>query len=129
LLSEKGHRVVVHEIVRNDRIEIQKAIVHLLQNNEIQVIITSGGTGISTRDITVDVLSEFFEKSLSGFGEFFRRMSSEDVGESAMISRATAGIIKGKVIFYLPGSKTAVELGLTKLILPGLGHLLWEVNR
>jgi molybdenum cofactor biosynthesis protein B len=129
LLIKNGHRVQAHKIVKNDQVEILNAVVKLLQDEKIQVIITSGGTGISKRDITVDVLSELFEKTLIGFGEFFRRLSSEQIGEAAMISRATAGIINGKILFCLPGSKAAVKLGLTKLILPGLGHLLWEVNR
>lgn len=129
LLTQKGHRVWAHLIVKNDRTAIHSAILTLLRDQRIQVIITSGGTGISKRDITVDVLSELFEKTIVGFGEFFRRNSLKEIGDPAMISRATAGIIEGRAIFCLPGSKNAVESGLTKLILPGLGHLLWEANR
>ena len=129
LLTQKGHQVLAHLIVKNDRAAIQSALLTFLRDPRIQVIITSGGTGISKRDVTVDVLSDLFEKTIVGFGEFFRRISREEIGDSAMISRATAGIIDGRAIFCLPGSKNAVESGLTNLILPGLGHLLWEANR
>ena len=129
LLTEKGHQVLAHLIVKNDRAAIQSAILTFLRDQRIRVIITSGGTGISSRDVTVDVLSELFEKTIVGFGEFFRRISLEEIGDPAMITRTTAGIIDGRAIFCLPGSKNAVESGLTNLILPGLGHLLWEANR
>jgi len=129
LLIENGHQVLAHKIVKNDKAAIQDAVRTILQDQRIRVIVTSGGTGISRRDITVDALSELFEKTLTGFGEFFRKLSWEEIGAAAIISRATAGIISGRVIFCLPGSKSAVELGLTKLVLPGLGHLLWEAGR
>jgi molybdenum cofactor biosynthesis protein B len=129
LLTQEGHHVVAYKIVKNDKATIQTAVMTFLQDERIGVIITSGGTGISSRDVTVDVMSGLFEKILFGFGEFFRRISREEIGEAAMISRATAGIIAGKAIFCMPGSKNAMESGLTKLVLPGLGHLLWEANR
>jgi molybdenum cofactor biosynthesis protein B len=129
LLTQKGHHVVAHLIVKNDKSAIQSALLTFLRDPRIQVIITSGGTGISSRDVTVDVVSELFEKTMVGFGEFFRRISLEEIGDAAMISRATAGIIDGRAIFCLPGSKNAVKSGLTHLILPSLGHLLWEANR
>ena len=129
LLTQKGHHVFAHLIVKNDRTAIQSALLTFLRDPRIQVIITSGGTGISSRDVTVDVVSELFEKTMVGFGEFFRRISLEEIGDAAMISRATAGIINGRAIFCLPGSKNAVKSGLTYLILPSLGHLLWEANR
>ena len=129
LLTQKGHHVVAYKIVKNDKAAIQTAVMTFLRDERIGVIITSGGTGISSRDVTVDVLSGLFEKNLLGFGEFFRRISREEIGDAAIISRATAGIIDGKAIFCLPGSKNAMESGLTKLVLPGLGHLLWEANR
>jgi molybdenum cofactor biosynthesis protein B len=110
LLEGAGHRVAAYVIVENE-------------------IITSGGTGISSRDRTVDAVSSLFEKELPGFGELFRRFSFEEIGEAAMYSRATAGVIGGKLVFCLPGSRGAVDTALRKLILPGLGHMLWEVNR
>jgi molybdenum cofactor biosynthesis protein B len=129
ILTQEGHTVVAYKIVKNDKVAIQTAMMTFIHDERIGVIITSGGTGISSRDVTVDVMSRLFEKTLLGFGEFFRKNSREEIGEAAMISRATAGIIDGKAIFCLPGSKNAMKSGLTKLVLPGLGHLLWEVNR
>jgi molybdenum cofactor biosynthesis protein B len=115
--------------VRNNSRAILDAINKFLENDEIDVVITSGGTGISSRDVTVDTLSPLFERNLNGFGELFRNLSYGEVGEAAMISRATAGIIGTKILFCIPGSTKAMELALTHLILPGIGHILWEVNR
>jgi molybdenum cofactor biosynthesis protein B len=115
--------------VKNNPKSILDTVKKFLENDEIDVVITSGGTGISSRDVTVDTLSPLFEKNLNGFGELFRNLSYREVGEAAMISRATAGIIGTKIIFCIPGSTKAMELALTNLILPGIGHILWEVNR
>ena len=95
----------------------------------MQVIITSGGTGAGKRDVTVDTLKELFTKEFTGFGEAFRRLSWSEIGALAAFSRATAGIIAERVIFCLPGSPTAVTLALNQIILPSLGHLLWEATR
>jgi len=121
--------VVAYQIVKNERAAIQAAVLGFLHDDRIRVILTSGGTGISRRDVTVDVLTPLFEKTLIGFGEFFRQLSRAEIGDAAMISRATAGLIGGKVVFCLPGSTNAMDAGLTKLVLPGLGHLLWEAAR
>lgn len=129
LLQDAGHAIIAHNIIKNEKKEIQTTVLNLLRDHAIQVIITSGGTGISTRDVTVDALSELFEKTLIGFGEFFRRISWKEIGEAAMLSRATGGIIDKRAIFCLPGSKNAVELALSKIIIPCLGHLLWEAKR
>lgn len=129
LFTQNGHQVLVYQIVKNDKAAIQTALLNLLRKKNIQVILISGGTGISKCDVTIDLLSELFEKTLVGFGEAFRRLGWEKIGEAAMLSRAAAGLIGSRVIFCLPGSPDAVELGLTKIILPVLGHLVWEVNR
>ncbi len=129
LLTKQNHKVIEYKIVKNDPQSIIDTVKKFLKNDEIDVVITSGGTGISSRDVTVDTLSPLFEKTLNGFGELFRNLSYRDVGEAAMISRATAGIIGTKIIFCIPGSTKAMELALTQLILPGIGHILWEVNR
>ena len=101
----------------------------LAQGLELEVILTLGGTGISSRDVTVEAVSNLFDKRIEGFGELFRRLSYEDIGEAAMLSRAIAGTVSGKVVFCLPGSKNAIELAMQRLILPALGHALWEANR
>lgn len=129
LLEEAGHSVAAYEIVRNDTAQIRGALKRFLDDEQIQVVITSGGTGISAKDKTIDAVTAFLERRIDGFGELFRRLSYEEIGHAAIISLATAGVAKGKLIFCLPGSRGAMELGLRRIILPALGHMLWEVNR
>ena len=129
LLEEEGHRVAAYVIVENDAVRIKETFEGFTKDEMIQVIITSGGTGISSKDKTVDAVSSLFDKELPGFGELFRRLSFEEIGEAAMFSRATAGVIGRKLVFCLPGSRGAMGTALKKIILPGLGHMLWEVNR
>lgn len=129
LLEAAGHRVSAHVIVPNEAGRIHEAYKGFLGDPEIQVIITSGGTGISSRDMTVGVVSATFEKPLPGFGELFRRLSFDEIGHAAVFSRATAGAVQRKLVFCLPGSRGAMETALEKIILPSLGHMLWELNR
>ena len=129
LLIKEGHKIVGHTIVRDEPTILRTAIEHQLNTNNIQVIITTGGTGISRRDGSYEVVTELLEKSLDGFGELFRSLSFTEIGPSAMLSRACAGTAQGKILFSLPGSQNAVRLGLTELILPELGHLVREVTR
>lgn len=129
LIEKDGHEISAYRIIRNEKSEIQEILDEVLEDGKIDTIITIGGTGISQRDLTVEAVSELFNKEIEGFGELFRTLSFREVGEAAMISRATAGIINRKIIFCLPGSKNAVKLALTKLILPGLGHIIKEANR
>lgn len=129
LIEKDGHEISAYRIIRNEKSEIQEILDEILEDGKIDAIITIGGTGISQRDLTVEAVSELFNKEIEGFGELFRTLSFREVGEAAMISRATAGIINRKIIFCLPGSKNAVKLALTKLILPGLGHIIKEANR
>lgn len=129
LISDKGHQVLAYKIIGNEKSLIQTTVKEILQNPEINVIVTIGGTGISRRDLTVESMSELLDKKIEGFGELFRSLSYREIGEAAMISRVTAGTINGKIVFCLPGSKNAVGLALNKLILPGLGHIIKEANR
>jgi molybdenum cofactor biosynthesis protein B len=129
LLEEAGHRVVAHVIVPNDTGRIHEAYTGFLGDPGVQVIITSGGTGISSRDKTVSVVSPTFEKPIPGFGELFRRLSFDEIGHAGMFSRATAGAARGKLVFCLPGSRGAMATALEKIILLSLGHMLWEMNR
>ena len=129
LLEEAGHMVYAYEVVVNDKRAIQEAVRRFLSDERIEVVITSGGTGISSKDRTVEAVTELLDKRIEGFGELFRRLSYEELGGAAILSRATAGNVGRKLIFSLPGSKGAMELGLKKILLPVLGHLLWEVNR
>lgn len=129
LITNVGHDVQAYRIITNNKALIQTTVREMLQNPKINVILTSGGTGISKRDMTVDAVSELLDKRVEGFGELFRKLSYEEIGEAAMISRAMAGTTDGKLVFCLPGSKNAVKLALSKLILPELGHLIKEASR
>ena len=129
LLEGEGHEIKNYVIVPNESQKIAKAYEDALNSDDIQVVITSGGTGISKLDKTVDTVSRTFEKELVGFGELFRRLSFSEIGPASMFSRSTAGLVNGKIVFCLPGSKGAMKTALVDIILPTIGHLLWEANR
>jgi molybdenum cofactor biosynthesis protein B len=129
LLEEEKHLIKAYDIVRNNSKSIEEAVRGYLANSDIRLIITSGGTGVSTKDMTVDTITPMFDQILSGFGEQFRRISYDEIGVAGIYSRAIAGVINNKVVFCLPGSKNAVRTALTNMILPGIGHLLWEIDR
>ncbi|MGD8565146.1 MAG: MogA/MoaB family molybdenum cofactor biosynthesis protein [Candidatus Bathyarchaeota archaeon] len=127
--ASAGHKILDYRIIKNDSTLLKTTINKFLENQKINVVITIGGTGISKRDVTVQTINEILDRKIEGFGELFRHLSYQEIGEAAMISRATAGTINGKLIFCLPGSKNAVKLALQKLVLPALGHMLTEANR
>jgi len=129
MVEEAGHRVKLYDLAPNDAEEIEDWLSRALGDPEVRVILTSGGTGIGAKDKTVDVAQPMFEKPLPGFGEHFRRLSFEAVGLPGVWSRAAAGLARGKLVFCLPGSRGAVETALKEIILPGLGHMLWELDR
>jgi molybdenum cofactor biosynthesis protein B len=129
LLVEAGHSVSRFKIVKNDVVQIKKTLQEFLDDEKIQVIITSGGTGISSRDKTVSVVSKFLERKIEGFGELFRRISYDEIGVPSILSRTIAGISNKKIVFCLPGSPKAIKTALEEIIIPVLGHLLWELNR
>ncbi len=129
LLTSQGHRIAARGIVRDDPPAIKAAIEVRLALADAQAIITTGGTGITSRDSTYEVVTALLDKQLDGFGELFRMLSYHQIGAAAMMSRACAGTCKGKLILTLPGSQNAVRLAMTKLILPELGHLVRELSR
>lgn len=128
-LTENGHRVISYSILKNDKDSIENEIHELVRQKELQVIITSGGTGASHRDITVETISMILEKKLDGFGELFRFLSYQEIGTSSIMSRAVAGVAGGKVILCLPGSSGAANLAMDKIILPEIGHMVREATR
>ena len=128
-LSETGHRVILYCILKNEADSIEKKVYELLRQEELQVIIVSGGTGVSSRDITVDTIYPILEKKLDGFGELFRFLTYQEIGTGSIMSRAIAGVVRGKVIFCLPGSPEAAKLAMDKIILPEIGHLVMEATR
>ncbi len=125
LLAAHDHPVVAYQILKDEPEQITAAVQALLEQSDVDAIITSGGTGIAPRDTTFEAIQELLEKEITGFGEMFRMLSYEDIGTSAMLTRATAGVANGKVIVSLPGSTGAVELGMSKLVLPELGHMMF----
>jgi len=128
-LSQSGHRVMFYSILKNEADSIKKKIHELLRQQELQVIITSGGTGVSHRDITVETIAPILEKKLDGFGQLFRFLSYQEIGTAAIMSRAFAGVAEGKVILCLPGSPGAANLAMDKIILPEIGHMVREATR
>lgn len=126
-LGGAGHDVVAYRIVKDDAAAISAVIGEL--SGECEVILTSGGTGISRRDTTVEVVSQKLDKELPGFGELFRMLSYREIGAGAMLSRAVGGLAGGTLIFAMPGSTNAVRLATEELILPEIEHLVWEVVR
>ena len=129
LLQSGGHTVTGHAIVRDEPDEVTVTVRTELANGQSQVIITTGGTGITSRDGTFEAIDRLLDKRLPGFGELFRMISFEEIGPAAMLSRATAGAVARKAIFVLPGSPDAVRLAMTKLILPELGHVVQQLSR
>jgi molybdopterin adenylyltransferase len=129
LLEANGHDVSGRGIVRDDPDAIRSALQEQLDDSSAQVIITTGGTGITSRDSTYEVVSNLLDKRLDGFGELFRMLSYQEIGPSAMLSRACAGTVQGKIIVSLPGSENAVRLAMNKLLIPELGHLVRELSR
>ncbi|GIW07065.1 MAG: molybdenum cofactor biosynthesis protein B [Dehalococcoidia bacterium] len=127
-LAAAGHDVVQYAVERDEAARIA-ALVRRFVDSGCQVIIINGGTGIAKRDSTFEAVDSLLEKRLPGFGELFRMLSYQEIGPAAMLSRATAGVTGGALLFSLPGSPNAVTLALDKLILPELRHLVWETTR
>jgi molybdenum cofactor biosynthesis protein B len=128
-LGWRGFDVVAYEVVPDDPDRIREQLGAWLAEPGIDAIITNGGTGISSRDSTYEVVSSMLEKTLDGFGELFRMLSWPEVGAAAMLSRATGGSVGSKAVFCLPGSSNAVRLAMEKLIGPELGHVIHELRK
>jgi len=129
LLKEHGHDIVAYRLVKDEPAQITEEIRSSVGNDAIQAIIINGGTGISRRDSTFEAVDSMLEKRLDGFGEVFRYLTYQEIGSPAIMTRATAGIVQGKVLFSTPGSENAVRLAMQKLILPELGHLVRELSK
>ena len=123
-----GNSVTAYQIIKDEPDQVAD-ILDKMAASDAQVILFNGGTGIAPRDTTFDVLNRKLEKTLPGFGELFRMFSYDQVGAAAMLSRATAGVYRGKIVISTPGSNAAVRLAWEKLIGPELQHLAWEVGR
>jgi len=128
-ISTAGHQVLFYTLLKNDPDAIQRTFSDLLARPELQVIITTGGTGASHRDVTIETVTPMLEKKLDGFGELFRYSTFQEIGTTSVMSRAMAGVIQGKVVINLPGSLNAVILAAEKIILPEVGHMVRETSR
>ena len=129
LLSQAGQAVAGKAIVPDDPDRIRAAVQAGIGAADVDVVITTGGTGITRRDGTYEVVSALIEKRIDGFGELFRALSYQEIGPAAMLSRACAGLAGGTIVISVPGSENAVRLAMTKLILPELGHMVREARR
>jgi molybdenum cofactor biosynthesis protein B len=129
LVEAAGHRLVAAEIVPDEVAALRAAVAALLGRDGVDAVVLTGGTGLSPRDVTPEAVEPLLERPLPGFGELFRALSRREVGAAAMLSRAFAGVARGRVVYALPGSPAAVELAMTELILPETGHLLAQCRR
>lgn len=128
-LEGAGHQVLASCIVRDEPPEIRRAIEEATGTDGVKAVLLTGGTGITPRDKTADVVREMLDKPMDGFGELFRVFSYEEIGAAAMLSRAVGGVAGGSLVFAMPGSRAAVRLAMEKLILPDLGHLVYEMEK
>lgn len=124
-----GHEVVTRELVRDSYDRVQGGIDNLAGRGDVDVVVTTGGTGVTPDDVTVEAAEPLFEKELPGFGELFRRRSYEEIGEKVVATRATAGVADGVPVFCLPGSEHAAELGSEDVVVPEIGHLVGLASR
>jgi molybdenum cofactor biosynthesis protein B len=127
LLEAAGHKVSFYRLVSDEKALITEAVFAALDSSA-DIIVTSGGTGLAPKDITIESITPIFEKEIPGFGELFRFKSIEEIGTSVILTRAAAGVIKGKAVFCLPGSPNAVKLALSKIIIPEAGHIVRHVR-
>lgn len=129
-LAEAGHEIVSYEIVKDEKEMIQKAVLEGCLDDRIDAILLNGGTGIASRDVTIESIVPLFSKEIPGFGEIFRMLSyTEDIGAAAILSRAAAGVIQNRAVFATPGSSGAVKLAMSKLIVSELAHVIRELRK
>jgi molybdenum cofactor biosynthesis protein B len=139
-LEDDGHEVVTRELLRDDHDEIQRSLANIAGRDDVDVIVTTGGTGVTPDDVTVEATEPLIDKGLPGFGELFRRLSFDEIGTRVVGTRAMAGVVEhgsavaepptgGVLVFCLPGSESAVELGVEEIILPEIGHLVGLAQR
>jgi molybdenum cofactor biosynthesis protein B len=129
MLEDNGHKVAAFDILKNDAEAIRAKMEQFMTDDGVQAVISSGGTGASHLDITVETVTPLLEKQMHGFGELFRQLTYQQIGTGSILSRAMAGVAHGTVVICLPGSVAAVEMAMQKIILPEIGHLVREAGR
>jgi molybdenum cofactor biosynthesis protein B len=128
-VEEAGQRVAWRTLVPDEAPRIEAAVREACAREDVDLVLTTGGTGISRRDVTAPTLERMFEAAIPGFGELFRWLSHREIGSAAILSRATAGLVEGKVVIALPGSPKALELAMREIVLPEAGHLVSQARR
>ncbi|UCD78181.1 MAG: MogA/MoaB family molybdenum cofactor biosynthesis protein [Desulfobacterales bacterium] len=123
----EGHDVLYHQVIPDDAELIAATVRRVIQDERPQVILMSGGTGITKKDVTIEAVSPMFSKTLSGFGPLFAKLSFDEIGSAAFLSRATAGVLDETIVFCMPGSLNACKLACRELIFPELGHLVKHI--
>lgn len=127
MAREARHEVVGRDLIPDDMYVIRRRILELVSRDDLDVIVLTGGTGLTKTDVTIEAVRPLFEKEIEGFGDVFRYFSVQEVGAAAFLTRATAGVINGKAVFLLPGSPNAVKTGM-KIILQEISHLLYLIK-
>ena len=127
-VKKLGHSVVFHQVIPDDIEAITATLTDVIKNQNPQVVLMSGGTGITKKDVTIEAVSPLFTKELTAFGPLFAKLSLDEIDSAAIMSRATAGVIGSTVVFCMPGSLNACKLACSKLIFPELGHLVKHVR-
>ena len=126
--KKEGHTVVFYQVIPDDTILITQAVLDVIREQNPQVLLLTGGTGISPKDVTIEAVRPMFEKELTAFGPIFSQLSFEEIDSAAVISRATAGVIGTTLLFCMPGSLSACKLACKALIFPELGHMVKHVH-
>ncbi len=129
MLRLADHKIVDYQIVPDEPEQIRRMLDDWISRDEIQAVLSNGGTGIAARDTTYNTISGMLDKRIDGFGELFRMLSWQEIGAAAMLSRAVAGVANGTLIVAMPGSSNAVRLAMSKLIIPEIGHLIYEIGK
>jgi molybdenum cofactor biosynthesis protein B len=124
LLRNAGHQITLRKLIPDDKTMIKESLKQALTSPDLDAVVFCGGTGIAPSDVTIETVSPFLEKVLPGFGEIFRRLSFDEIGSAALLSRAIAGVAKGKALFCIPGSPNAVRLCMKELVLPEASHVV-----
>jgi molybdenum cofactor biosynthesis protein B len=129
-IEAAGHRPVAHTLLPNDEEKVREYVRAIARRDDVDVILLSGGTGLGSRDLTVEAVRPLFDKEIPGFGELFRMLSyQEQIGTAAILTRAVAGAVHGRLVVAMPGSTAAVELALSRVLLPELRHAIRELRR
>jgi len=129
VVERAGHEVVTRDLLRDDLDGVQRAMLTLTGRDDVDVVVTSGGTGVTPDDVTVEAVRPLFDRELPGFGELFRLLSYEEIGTRAIASRATAGMVEGVAVFCLPGSEAGARLGTEELVVEEAAHLVGLARR